>query len=323
MSAVERGAASTPARASTAAKGPAYEGRQRNVQVCNFRSAGRLSNESARALKSLHETLARNLMNTLDVYLGTALEVKLTSLEQLTMEDYRARLEAGGYVLPCALAPASHTMLLEVDLLLLFTMIDLLLGGVGTPPEEMREVTEIDEEIIQGVSALIAQQVERAWQPIGVAVTPGMPMRTSTVHKLFPPTEKVLRVEFEVGLAGVTSAMRIAFPASVGGHLVRNIKADPANVRGPVRYFPRMPLEERILDCCFRLTGGLPEVKVPVRELAAMAVGSVFRLGASAEASGRLCLEGKEYFEALPVRSGKRKAVELIVAMPGAGQPPD
>jgi flagellar motor switch protein FliM len=302
---------------------PGYAARQRTIQVCNFRSAGRLSNESARALKTLHESLARNLMNTLDVYLGTALEVKLTSLEQLAMEDYRARLQPGGYVLPCALTPASHTMLLEIDLVLLYTMIDLLLGGVGTPPEELREVTEIDEEIIQGVSVLIAQQVERAWQPIGVAVTPGMPMRTTTVHKLFPPTEKVLRVEFEVGLAGVTSAMRIAFPASVGGHLVRNIKADPANVRGPVRYFPRMPLEERILDCCFRLSGGLPEVKVPVRELAAMAVGSVFRLGSPVEASGRLCLEGKDFFEALPVRAGKRKAGELVVAMPGAGQPPD
>jgi flagellar motor switch protein FliM len=271
----------------------------------------------------LHEALARNLMNTLDVYLGTALEVKLTSLEQLAMEDYRSRLQPGGYVLPCALAPASHTMLLEIDLLLLFTMIDLLLGGIGATLDDVREVTEIDEEIMQGVAVLIAQQVERAWQPIGVAVTPSMPMRAATVHKLFPPTEKVLRVEFEVGLAGVTSAMRIAFPASVGGHLVRNIKADPANARGPVRYFPRMPLEERILDCRFMLAGGLPEVKVPVRELAAMAVGSVFRLGAPVEASGRLALEGKDFFEALPVRSGKHKAVELIAALEGAGQAAD
>ena len=51
--------------------------RERTVQPCNFRSAGRLSNESARALKTLHESLARNLMNTLDVYLGTSLEIKL------------------------------------------------------------------------------------------------------------------------------------------------------------------------------------------------------------------------------------------------------
>lgn len=289
---------------------------ERSIHPCNFRSAGRLSNESARTLKTLHESLARNLMNTLDVYLGTALEVKLQSLEQFSMDDYRANLLPSGYVLPCALAPASHTLLLEVDSTLLYTMIDLLLGGLGATTPEARELTEIDEEIVKGIAALVAQQVERAWQPIGVSVTPGAGVRQSMVHKLFPPTEKVLLVRFEIGMAGMTGAMHIAFPASIGGHLVRNIKADPATARGPVRYFPRLPLEERILDCKFRLSGCLPEMRVPVRELAALAVGSVFRLGAPVEASGRLALEDKDFFEAVPVRSGRHKAVELVAALP-------
>ncbi len=295
---------------------------QRSVQPCNFRSAGRLSNESARALKTMHESLARNLMNTLDVYLGTALEVKLQSLEQLTMDDYRAGLDQAGYVLPCTLAPASHTLLIEMNAPLLYTMIDLLLGGTGAATEDARELTEIDEEIAQGVAGLIAQQVERAWQAIGISVTPGSAVRPSVIHKLFPPTEKVLLVRFEVGLAGVTGSLHLAFPASVGGHLVRNIKADPAAARGPVRFFPRLPLEERILECRFTLAGGLPEVRVPVRELAALAVGSVFRLGAPVESTGRLLLEGKQFYEAVPVRSGKNKAVELVapVAMAGAAR---
>ncbi len=290
----------------------------RTVQPCNFRSAGRLSNESARSLTTLHESLARNLMNSLDVYLGTALEVKLTALEQLTMDDYRARLLPGGYVLPCTLAPASHTLLLEMDSPLLYTIIDLLLGGSGASVEESRELTEIDEEVVQGVIALVAQQVERTWQPIGVSVTPGATVRPNMVHKLFPPTEKVLLVRFEIGLAGISGALHIAFPASVGGHLVRNIKADPTAVRGPVRYFPRLPLEERILECRFTLSGGLPEMRVPVRELAALAVGSVFRLGAPVDSAGRLLLEGKDFFEAVPVRSGISKAVELIAPLSAA-----
>ena len=290
------------------------EAKEKTVQPCNFHSAGRLSNESARALKTLHEALARNLMNTLDVYLGTALEVKLSSLEQFSMDDYRAGLLPSGYVLPCTLAPASHTMLIEMDSPLLYTMIDLLLGGTGATMEDSRELTEIDEEIVQGVIGLIAQQVERAWQPIGVSVTPGSAVKPSMVHKLFPPTEKVLLVRFEVGLAGVLGLLHIAFPASVGGHLVRNIKADPTSVRGPARFVPRLPLEERILDCQFTLAGGLPEVRVPVRELASLAVGSVFRLGAAVESSGRLVLEGHDFFEAVPVRSGKNKAVELIAS---------
>ncbi len=288
---------------------------QRSIQPCNFRSAGRLSNESARTLKTLHEALARNLMNTLDVYLGTALDIKLASLEQLSMEDYRAGIQHSSYVLPCVLAPASHSLVLEMDAPLLYSIVDLLLGGTGGVTEGTRELTEIDEEIAHGLAALIAQQVERAWQPIGVSVAPGAAVRPSMVHKLFPPTEKVLVVRFDIALAGVAGILHIAFPASVGGHLVRNIKADPAAARGPVRFFPRLPLEERILDCRFTLSGGLPEVRVPVRELAALAVGQVFRLGAPVDSTGRLALEGKQFFEAVPVRSGKNKAVELITPL--------
>ncbi len=286
--------------------------RPRSIQPCNFRSAGRLSNDSARALKALHEALARNLMNTLDVYLGTALEVKFSRLEQLAMDDFRQLLVSSTYVLPCALAPASHTLLIEMDAALLYTMIDLLLGGMGTITEQLRELTEIDEEILQGVFGVLAQQIERAWTPIGVSVTPSPSMKPSMVHKLFPPTEKVLLVEFEIGLAGISGTLHIAFPASVGGHLVRSIKADPAANREPVRYAPRLPLEERILDCNFTLSGGLETVRVPVREVAAMAVGSVFRLGSPVDAPGRLLLEGKDFFEAVPVRSGRSKAIELV-----------
>ena len=295
--------------------------KERNIQPCNFRSAGRLSNESARALRTLHDMLARNLMNTLDVYLGAALDVRLASLEQFSMDDYRERL-LGGYVLPCSITPGSHSMVIEIESGLLYTMIDLLLGGSGAFTESSdHELTEIDEEIVKGVANLIVQQVERAWQPIGVSITPGTCIRPSGIHKLFPPTEKVLLARLDVGVAGASGALHIAFPASIGGHLVRNSKADPDSVRGPVRYVPRLPIEERILECRFSVSGGLPEVRVPVRELASLAVGSVFRLGAPVDSAGRLFLEGREYFEALPVRSGKHKAIELLSGIEGVGLP--
>lgn len=300
-----------------------HGGGERSVEPCNFRSAGQLSNESARVLTSLYETLARNVMNSLDVYLGAALDVKLTAVQQLSMDEYRARLPHSSYVLPCALAPFSSTMLLEIEGPLLFTMIDLLLGGGGAQLEGLRELTEIDEEVMQGVAALLAQQVERIWQPIGITVKPGNCTKPSLAHKLFPPMEKVLMVQFELGLAGVSGVLDIVFPASLGGHLVRNIKIDPSSSRGVVRHFPRLSLEQRMLDCKFTVGGSLPEVRVPVRSLAGLAIGDVFLLPTSVDASGRLTLEERAFFEAVPVRSGKLKAVQLLTAVSTPQRPQD
>lgn len=282
------------------------------VQPCNFRSAGRLSNESARTLTTLHEGLARNLMNSLDVYLGTGLEVRLVDLEQLAMEDFRTKCLTAGYMLPCSTKPSSNMVLLEMDNPLMFTVVDLLLGGSGAKLEVSRELTEIDEEIMEGVGLLIAQQIERVWQPIGALLTPGKCIKPSLAHRSFPPTEKVLRIQFDVSVAGMTGALHIAFQASLASNLVRNIRTDSANGKGGAVYLPLPSLQKRLLDCKFDVSGDLPNLLVSVKDLSRIGVGSVLTLSAPVAEPGKLLLEGKPYYQAVPVRQGNNKAMQLL-----------
>ncbi len=282
------------------------------VLPCNFRSAGRLSNESARTLTSLHDTLARNLTNSLDVYLGTGLEVRLANLEQLSMEDFRTSCLSAGYMLPCAARPSSSTVLLEMDSYLMFTVIDLLLGGSGSNPAGSRELTEIDEEVMEGVGTLIAQQIERVWQALGFVLTPGKCIKPTVAHKVFPPTEKVLRIHFEVSVAGMTGGLYVAFQASLAGHLVRNVRADSSNSKSGASHQPRPSLRHRILDCNFGISGEIPDLRVAVRDLARIEVGSILTLSAPVAAPGKLVLEGNPYYEASPVRQGNLKAMQLV-----------
>ena len=290
-------------------------GGQPTVLPCNFRSAGRLSNESARTLTTLHEVLARNLTNSLDVYLGTGLEVRLVNVEQLSMEDFRSNCLSAGYMLPCAARPSSSTVLLEMDNALMFTVIDLLLGGSGANPEGSRELTEIDEEIMEGVGSLIAQQIERVWQPIGFVLAPGKCVKPHLAHRVFPPTEKVLRIRFDVSVAGMNGALYVAFQASLGGHLVRNVRTDPSSGKNGARHIAVPSLQRRILSCRFALSGEIPDLKVAVRELAQIEVGSVLTLSAPVAGPGKLTLEGKPYYEAAPVRQGNHKAMQLLAAV--------
>ncbi len=282
------------------------------VMPCNFRSAGRLSNESARTLTALHEIVARYLTNSLDVYLGTGLEVRLSSLEQLAMEEFKTKCMAGGYMLPCSTRSASSTVLLEMDSPLMFTVIDLLLGGTGEKVESVREVTEIDEDIMEGVGSLIAAEIERAWQPVGYPLTPGKCIKPTYAHRIFPQTEKVLRIKFDVNVANMTGALYVAFPASLAGSLVRSSRSDGPGGTGGSSFQTLPNLRKRILECKFALSGELPGLKVSVRSLAAIEVGSVLLLSAPVSGPATLALEGKNYFHALPVRQGNNKAMQLV-----------
>ncbi len=288
------------------------------VLPCNFRSAGRLSNESARTLTHLHETLARNLTNSLDVYLGVGLEVRLAQLEQLSMDEFKMKCITGGYMLPCATKPAGSNILLDMDHALMFTVIDLLLGGSGTKLGANRELTEIDEEIMEGVGQLIAQQIERVWQPIGYSLVPGRCVKPNLAHRVFPPTDKVICIQFDVSVAGMTGFLYVFLQASLAGSLVRNIRADNTSNRGGSAYQPMLSLAKRMLECPFNLSGELPNMRVSVRALAGIQEGSILMLSAPVAGPGKLTLEGNMFFDALPVRQGQNKAMQLFAPVTAA-----
>ena len=146
--------------------------RERTLAPCNFRASGLLSNESTRQLRSMHETFARTLSHSLDLFLGSPVEVKLAKIDQIGAREFSATMASGSYLVPFSLLPLQERVIAKFENGLLFPLLDLLLGGPGEPIEQIRELTEIDEELFRSVTELIAAQLERAWKGSSVSVTP-------------------------------------------------------------------------------------------------------------------------------------------------------
>ena len=100
----------------------------RNVYSCNFRSAGRMSNEDARALTVIHEGFAQHVSGALDAYFGTSIEVTLKGMDQLSIKDHLDHLSTHCYIVPFL----SNSMFVECDVELVFPIIEMLLGGSGS-----------------------------------------------------------------------------------------------------------------------------------------------------------------------------------------------
>ncbi|HEX4036794.1 MAG TPA: FliM/FliN family flagellar motor switch protein [Acidobacteriaceae bacterium] len=285
--------------------------RQRTVVNCNFRSAGRLSNENARSLTGIHETFARHLASTLDAYLGTGLDVKLRGVDQLPVKDHVAGIGPMSYIVPFSLQTIPSTMIVECDIDLVFPMIELLMGGRGSPADHTRELSEIEEEIMHDLTALIARQAENAWRMPAQALKPGRRIKSSLLHQYCPANEKVTVVQFEIELAGTSGTFQLVFPTTFLNVLIQQVKAEEPQKRGSVRFFPRPGIRERMLDCDVEVAAELPGLRVAVRDLIALEPGSVLKLRAPVRAPGMLTAGGHAIFEATPVRNGLQKAAQL------------
>ena len=285
--------------------------KSRSIQNCNFRSAGRLSNENARALNAVFETFARMLASTLDAHLGTGLDVKLKSLDQLPIKEHIADVPALSYIVPFSLNTTPSTMIVECEINILFPIIELLLGGTGMSANDARELSEIEEEIMQDVTALIARQAEQAWHLPQMSLDANRRIRSSLLYQYCPSNEKVTLAKFEIEVAGNTGTFQLVFPTSFLNILLNQIKSDQPQKKSRLRYFPTPSIRERIVDCEFVVAASLPEMKVTVRDLIALQPGSVLKLRAPVRNTGMLTIEGHEIFEAAPVRNGAQKAAQL------------
>jgi flagellar motor switch protein FliM len=284
----------------------------RSIHSCNFRYAGRLSNENARALTSLHEKFALNVTNSLEVYLGTSIRLEMLSLEQLTLQDYISSVAPNTYLLPCALNVMENSFLMEMDIRLIFPIIDLLLGGAGTTSsDEPRELTEIDEEIVESITAVIIKEVDRSWRALNLSLTPGHCIKPALITQIYPANEKLVLLMFEMTIGTTTGSFKIVLPTSFVGYLLRHMKAAQSKKISSLRHFPNPSLRERILDCDFKVAVDITQMRVLVKDLIDLKPGVILKMKAPVKNPGRLTVEGVDIFEALPVRSGTLKAAQL------------
>src|ERR1700733_14681559 len=241
-----------PASQETMTTNGTVEPKARTIHSCNFRYAGRLSNENARALTALHEKFALNVTNSLEVYLGTSIRLKMLSLEQLALQDYISAVAPNTYLLPCALNVMESNFLMEMDIRLIFPVIDVLLGGAGTTSsDEARELTEIDEEIVESITTLIIKEVDRAWRALNLSLTPGHCIKPALITQIYPANEKLVLLMFEMTVGTTTGSFKIVLPTSFVGYLLRHMKAAQSKKISSLRHFPNPSLRERILDCQF------------------------------------------------------------------------
>jgi len=281
--------------------------RARSVHRCDFRLAGQLANEDARALTELQERVAAGITARFDASFGTAFDVRFNSIHQISVKDHVAQIPALCYIVPFS----SQVMMVEFDLNLVFPMVELLLGGAGEGKGADRDLSEIEDGIMQDVVSLVTEEAEAVWAVPGLALEPGPRIMPPAMLQLLRPTEKLAVMQFDARFADASGTFSLALSSPLLDSLVTRLKSDRERKKSRMFTFPVPPLRERILDCDTEVTAELPAVRVRVRDLVSLEPGSVLKLRAPIRTPAVLTLGDHGLFEAVPVRSGQQRAAQL------------
>jgi len=300
-----------------AARGAAASGQPRRsrgptVQPWDVRQAGQIGREQMHAISLLHETFARNLTHSLGAYLRVVFEATLVSAEHLVYREFLQRIPEVTYLASCRLSPIGVSAMLQLDLKVAFPIIDVLLGGQGKSLAATREITEIEEQILESVVQIICRELGTAWQALALEFCFDQRQDPTQARRLMPPDEKTLSLSFEITMPEVRGGLSVAVPAVVSNALLRKISADWTyqKPRGPAESQER--LRRRLLACSFPAELVVPRVPAHFGDLVDLAPGKLLMFRRRAAMPATWLVGGLEMFQALPVRCGQVRSARLL-----------
>lgn len=314
LNAMEAKAPAAPARTSQPFAATANRSREK-ITPYDFKRPERVGKEQMRALQSLHEGFGRNFGAALSGLLRSIVEVKLTSVDQLTYSEFVFSLENPTCFNLLTAKPLEGNLILDINPTILYPIINRLLGG-GKESGSMtrRALTEIELRLVGRITDLFLRDMKRAWAnilPIEFEVE--RVESNPQLVQIVPPNEVVVLISFELTLGDVRGMMNLCVPFNaierIGNKLTTNNWVSYARVS---------PTEESIQQVSERLGRSLVEVvatlastRITTADLLSLRVGDIVTTEKDIHTPMDVSIEGVAKFAASPGALKGHKAIQI------------
>lgn len=182
-----------------------------HYELYDFRRADKLTKEKIKTLQLLHETFARLTGTNLSAYLRSLITLELTSIDQITYEEYLQSINESIFVL-FSMPPLSNQCMLEMNFDTIFTIIDKLLGGPGKPL--VRNVlTDIEEPLVRQISTQFLKNFKGAWESI-ININPAIDevKNSNQFVQIVSSNDIILSILFDIHIGEVTGKISFCIP---------------------------------------------------------------------------------------------------------------
>jgi flagellar motor switch protein FliM len=187
------------------------------IRQYDFKRPERVSKDQMMALETLHEAFARNFGASLSGFLRTIVEVRVAACEQMTYGEFVSGLPnptSYNLIQPDRL---EGQMCLEVSPLIIYPIIDRLLGGTNQDlfiPQ--RPMTAIEQRLISNVLRRGLDALAEAWESVHKLSFEMVAHESNPqLVQIVPPNEVVMVIGLEVRMASRAGTMNLCIPYNV------------------------------------------------------------------------------------------------------------
>jgi flagellar motor switch protein FliM len=282
-------------------------------QPFDFRQSSQIPDAQLEAIRLLHETFVHKLCESLSLALGAEVAGEVAGIEQTTFAALAESISTPACLVYFTMQPQEGSTLIEVSQSLVAPILDCVLGGNGKIVFGLdREITDIEQAMLDGVFGILAKELREAWKQVapidfqfdGVATTPQASAR-------FVAGDSVILVAADLRIGENEGRLNVAIPA-----LTLKVLRQKFEPRGEARKSGSRDLEQAIQE---KLAAGLKldldcslmGSSIRLRDLLKLKAGDVIDTGIACENAVTILVNGVPKFSGQVTVEGGTQAVVI------------
>src|SRR5579862_3353506 len=293
----------------------------RKAAPFDFRRPDRIAKSQLRAIHVLHDNFVRNLVSSLSAYLRAYAIVNLVSVEQLSYAEFLECLPSPTCVVALGLRPYDGNAILEMNSSLIFPILEILLGGSGKSLISIqREITEIEQSLLDGLFRIILRDLKEAWRGVTNIDFSIESLETEPQFlQILAPSEAVVTIAVEIRIGDSVGMMNIAMPS-----IIIKMMRQKFDQQWSVRKTESTDLEqsrvlELIRESSMTLEARLEGPTIRMEDLVRLEQGDILSFDYPVRRALECNINGKQKFRGRMVSSGEKLAFEVqeVIERPG------
>jgi flagellar motor switch protein FliM len=295
------------------------EQKQKKIKLYDFKRPDKFSKDQIRTLYMLHENFARLLNTYLSAHLRTMVQVSVASVDQLTYDEFIRSMPNPSVISIFEMRPLSGNALIEINPSIIFSIIDRLFGGLGTPPAKPRELTDIEHSIVTRVVNKALESFQEAWRQV-VNIEPRLETIESNPQftQIVPPNDMVVIITLQTRIAQTEGFINLCIPYLVLEPIMPKLTTSfwvASSIAKAGSKTNSALLQKKLERTMIPLAVVLGNVTVTVQEMLDLTVGDVVRLDSKVTDELVVNIGQHQKFKCKPGSANNRIAIQITKAM--------
>ena len=300
--------------ASQEAPGGRGEPRQRRsrVRTVDFTRPTKFTKDQQRRLELAHDTFCQTASTRLSAELRVPMKLEVLDIGQLTWTNALAEVPDPSISAIVELEPHRTKILMTLELSLVLSIVERVLGGPVGRRVPSRKLSDIDRALAGHVFEQLLDQLSVTWSDLAESTLRlvDLEMQPESVQ-LAPLSEPTLCLSLEARLDRDSSVVTLLIPYRSVEPVADRLNVDAYDERqeDPASA-DRMHKAMRGVDV--QLRAEVAAIPLAAEDVLALQPGDLLRFGRSAETGVTVYADETPVYRAKPGRSGNRRAVQVV-----------